>query len=225
MTARKPEIIIIGAGGHARVLIDVLRRLGLEPAAAVDVNAALHGTKLDDVPVIGADETVFARVATDVVLVNGQGNVPSIGSSGLARRRAVFTKFVDRGYSFMSVVSPDAMVSSRAIVGAGAQILTRVVVHPGSNVGANTIVNTAARLDHDCIVGAHSHIAPGTVLCGGVAVGEECHVGAAAVVVPGIRIGARAVVGAGAVVTADVAPGSTTLGVPAKRRSTLESEI
>jgi len=218
MISPRPEIIIIGAGGHARVLIDVLRRLGLQPAAAVDVNSALHGSQLDEVPVIGGDEAVFVRATSDVVLVNGQGNVPNIGSSGLARRRAVYMKFVERGYAFLTVVSPDAFVSPRAQIGIGAQILTQTIVHPGSSVGANTIVNTAALLDHDCIVGAHSHIAPGTVLCGRVHVGEECHIGAAAVVVPGIRIGDRAVAGAGAVVTADVAPGTTTLGVPARRR-------
>jgi sugar O-acyltransferase (sialic acid O-acetyltransferase NeuD family) len=218
MNAPKRDIIIVGAGGHARVLIDVLRRLGLEPAGAVDINPALHGSRLDDVPVIGDDGAVYARSGDDVLLVNGQGNVPRLSASGLHRRRAVFMKFVERGYTFMSVVSPDAIVSPRAVIGAGAQILTQAIVHPGSSVGMNTIVNTAARIDHDCSVGAHSHIAPGTILCGGVHIGEECHIGAGAVVVPGVRVGDRVVGGGRPVGTADAAPGTTVLGNPAKQR-------
>lgn len=205
------EIIVIGAGGHARVLIDILRQMGLTPAAAVDANPALHHTTLDDVPVIGGDDSVFARACASVILVNGQGNVPRIGASGLARRRNVYAKFVGGGYTFMSVVSPDAYISPQAIIGVGAQILTRAIIHPGAKVGVNTIVNTCAQLDHDCVVGDHSHVAPGTILCGGVVIGDECHVGASAVVAPGIKIGAGAVAGAGAVVTRDVAPGETVL--------------
>lgn len=216
------DIIIIGAGGHARVLIDVLRAMGARPTAAVDANPALHGGELDGVPIIGGDERVFARAAADVVLVNAQGNVPTLTGSGLARRRKVFEKFIERGYTFMSVISPTAVVSPHATISPGAQVLIRAVVNAGARVAANAIVNTGAQLDHDCSLGAHSHVAPGAVLCGGVHIGEECHVGAGAVVIPQTRIGAGATIGAGAAVVADVHAATCVLGVPAKNPRPLD---
>ncbi len=212
----KPEIIVIGAGGHARVLIDILRRRGEVVAAAIDANPALHGKPLDGVPVIGGDDAVLARDPAAVLLVNGVGNIPGKGTSGLGRRRAVFERFMARGYRFMGVISPDAMVSSGAAVDSTAQVVTGAIVHPGAVIGANAIVNTGAQIDHDCILAAHSHVAPGAVLCGAVRVGAEAHVGAGAVVVPGIAIGEGAVIGAGAVVNADVPAGSMVLGIPAR---------
>jgi sugar O-acyltransferase (sialic acid O-acetyltransferase NeuD family) len=211
-----PDIIIIGAGGHCRVLIDILHRRGLRVAAAVDIDVRLHGREVDGVPVIGSDEAIFIRDPADVRLVCGNGNVPGGGVSGLARRRGIFERFSARGYAFMSVVSRDAIVSNTAVLENAAQVITGAIVHPGSVVGVNCIINTGARVDHDCIIGRHSHIAPGAVLCGGVVVGPECHIGAGAVVVPQIKIGEGAVIAAGAVVIADVAAGATVRGIPAK---------
>jgi sugar O-acyltransferase (sialic acid O-acetyltransferase NeuD family) len=212
----EPEIIIIGAGGHCRVLIDVLRRRGLHIASAVDIDVRLHGREVDGVPVIGSDEAVFIRDPADVRLVCGNGNIPGGGASGLVRRRGVFERFSARGYTFMSVVSRDAIVSNTAVLENAVQVITGAIIHPGSVVGVNCIINTGARVDHDCIIGPHSHVAPGAVLCGGVIVGPECHIGAGAVVVPQIKIGEGAVIAAGAVVIADVAAGATVRGIPAK---------
>ena len=214
----EPDIIIVGAGGHARVLIDVMRRRGLTVAGAVDIDVRLHGREVDGVPVIGSDEAIFIRDPADVRLVCGQGNVPGGGVSGLARRRGVFERFIARGYAFMSVVSRDAIISNTAVLENAAQVFTGAIVHPGSVIGLNTIINTGAQVDHDCIIGPHSHIAPGTVLCGGVIVGAECHIGAGAVVIPQIKIGEGAVVGAGAVVVEDVPAATTVFGNPARKK-------
>ncbi len=211
-----PEIIVVGAGGHARVLIDILRRQGEAVAAAIDINPALHGTLLDGVPVIGGDDAVRHRDAAAVILVNAVGNVPGRGTSGLGQRRAVFERFAAAGYRFRGVVSQDAVVSARASLDPTAQIVTGAIIHPGTAVGANVIVNTGAQADHDCVLGAHSHLAPGAVLCGGVRVGTEAHIGAGAVVIQGVAIGDLAVIGAGAVVTADVPAGAVVLGIPAR---------
>ena len=211
-----PDIIVVCAGGHGRVVIDVLRRGGETVAALVDADPRLHGQSIDGVPIIGGDEAVMARPVADVMLVNALGNAPVRGDSRLSGRRRLFERFVAAGYRFRSVVSRDAYVSPAAILDGACHIITGAIVHPGAVIGLDVIINTGARIDHDCRIGAHSHIAPGAILCGGVVLGAECHVGAGATIVQNIRVGAGAVIGAGAVVLADVAPGVAVLGVPAR---------
>ena len=215
MTVNK-EIIVLCAGGHARVVIDILRRSGQAPAALVDNDSLLHNTKIDGIPVIGADDSVFERDSKSVVLVNALGNAPKTGDSMLGPRRDLFEKFTVKGYAFLKVCSPDALVSEHTVLGEGCHIINGVIINPGCTVGGNSIINTGAQLDHDCEVGSHSHIGPGAVLSGGVRVERECHVGAGAVVTQSITIGAGAIVGAGAVVVKNVAPGATVFGNPAK---------
>ena len=91
-----------------------------------------------------------------------------------------------------------------------------VVVQPGSCLGENVIVNTGARVDHDCLVDAHAHIAPGAILCGNVQIGKGAHIGTGANILPGKKVGAGSIVGAGAVVVDDVPPGITVVGIPAR---------
>jgi len=215
-----PDLFVLCAGGHARVVIDILRRQGRAIAGLLDDNAGYHGTAIDDVPVIGGRDKVLDYAPAQVVLVNALGNMPRRGNAGLGLRRTFFAYFKDKGYRFETVISPDATVSPRAVLKEGVHIITGAIVHPGCVVGANAIVNTGAQLDHDCRVGDHSHIAPGAVLCGNVTVGEDCHIGAGAIIVPGITVGTGAVVAAGAVVVADVAPGGTVMGLAARAPGT-----
>jgi sugar O-acyltransferase (sialic acid O-acetyltransferase NeuD family) len=210
------EIVVLCAGGHARVLVDILRRSGQTVIALIDNDSSLRGTKLDGVPITGDDKSVFERDPNSVVLVNALGNAPKFGDSMLRPRREIFDAFSSKGYSFLKVCSPDAVVSGHVDLGDGCQVISGVIINPGCSVGANSIVNTGAQLDHDCEVGHHSHIGPGAVLCGAVRIGDSCHVGTGAVVTQGVCIGADAVVGAGAVVVKNVSPGATVLGNPAK---------
>jgi len=212
----RSEIIVVCAGGHGRVVIDILRRAGHAVAAVVDINPRLHGSTLDGVTVIGNDDAVFARKTADVMLVNARGNLPKRGAGGLDGRRQVYERFTARGYKFMQVLSRDAVISAAAMLEDSCHVITGAIIHPGAVIGRDAIINTGARVDHDCRIGAHSHIAPGAILCGNVTVGAECHIGAGAVVTQNITIGPGALVGAGAVVVADVAPGATVLGSPAR---------
>jgi UDP-perosamine 4-acetyltransferase len=205
-------VLILGAGGHGRVLMDILRSNGGTLLGILDRDAALHGTQIDDLAVLGDDRLVAKYAAGAVLLANGLGNRARSGDSGLGARRALFTAFKANGYQFVSVVSRDATVSPRAILEEGCQIIARAVVHPGCVIGANAIVNTGAQVDHDCIIGAHSHVAPGAVLCGNVTVGVGSHIGAGAVVIEGVKIGAGAIVPAGCVVTREVIAGATVSG-------------
>ncbi len=200
------EIIVIGAGGHARVVIAELRAGGHRFAGVVDADPARHGQVLDDVPILGGDAVIDARAPADVILANAIGNRGAkIGDSALGRRRAVFEKFAARGYRFASVISTSAVIAKAAQLGPGCHVMAGAIIQPAAVIGANTIVNTGAQVDHDCVIGAHCHITPGAVLCGAVTLGDEVHVGAGAVIVLGVKIGSHAMVGAGAVREVSVA--------------------
>lgn len=204
-------LIVIGAGGHAKVLIEALLRSGMPLAGIVDADPARHGTTLLDQPIRGGDELILAHAPAEVLLVNGLGSIadPSL-------RIRIFETFKGHGYRFETVIHPSAIVASDALFGEGVQVMAGTVMQPGCRLGDNSIINTGATLDHDCLIGKHVHIAPGVTLSGGVTVGEGAHIGTGATVIQGITIGPKAVVGAGAVVIRDVAANSTVSGVPAK---------
>ncbi|HEX3032888.1 MAG TPA: NeuD/PglB/VioB family sugar acetyltransferase, partial [Bacillota bacterium] len=131
-------------------------------------------------------------------------------------RSKLFDKFKADGYSFASVIHPSAIIGYDVELGEGVQILAGAIIQPGSRVGANTIINTKASLDHDCIIGAQVHVAPGVTMSGNVRIADGVHIGTGAVLIQGISVGRNSLVGAGAVVIRDVTAESTVVGVPAK---------
>ncbi len=200
--------IILGGGGHARVLLDSLRRLGTEPAGMTE---PVPGPGLPGVAAIGNDEAVLALDPQDVTLVNAIGETGDTGP-----RRTLFERFRQRGFRFLTVIHPSAIVAGDATIGEGTQIMAGAVIQTGCKIGANVIVNTRASLDHDCVVGDHVHLAPGAIVCGGVAIGSGVHVGSGATIIQGIKLGAGCVIAAGAVVVRDVGDGLRMAGVPAR---------
>lgn len=209
--AQRP-IIVLGAGGHAKVVIDTLLALGREIAGIADPDPETHGKDVLGVSVLGGEEAVEARAAGDISLANGVG---STGDAG--RRKDVFERFRDKGYEFVSVVHPSAVVAAGVSPGHGAQIMAGAIIQPDCRIGENTVINTGAQVDHDCIIGDHVHVAPGAVLGGTVIVGAETHIGAGATVIQNTAIGDRCLVAAGAVVTEDLADGTKVAGVPARK--------
>jgi len=203
--------IIIGAGGHASVLISVLKTLNINILGIVDVEFNKIGKKQKDIPVLGNDDKIMSYLPDDIELVNGIGSI-----SSTEKRKDVYVKFKKDGYSFASVVHPSAIIMNDVQLGEGVQIMAGAIVQTGCVIGNNSIINTGAIVDHDCIIGEHVHIAPGVVLSGGINIGDMTHIGAAATIIQGIEIGQRVVVGAGAVVIADIPSGVKALGVPAK---------
>ncbi|WP_050479716.1 acetyltransferase [Herbaspirillum rhizosphaerae] len=204
-----PDIIILGAGGHARVLLKALA--GATVLGLTDPDPAKAGGAIAGIPILGTDDALKAYAVDKVVLVNGIG---SVGSN--ERRRDLFARYKQIGYAFLNVCHPSAVVADDVLLGEGVQIMAGAILQTGCSVGENSIVNTGAVVDHDCGIGRHVHIAPGAVLSGGVEVGDNAHVGAGATVIQGVRIGANSLVGAGAVVVRDVPPGVRVAGVPAK---------
>lgn len=201
------SLIVLCAGGHARVVIEALLSRGIRPAGVTDRDAARIGQAIGGVPITGSDDDILKMAADRFELANGLGNRASRTDSGLSGRRALFDRFAALGYRFPVIWHASAVIASDAQLGDGAQVMAGAVIQPAARIGRNVLVNTRAVVEHDCIIGDHAHIAPGAVLCGGVSIGESVHVGAGAVVLVGVKVGAGAVVAAGAVVTKDVAAG------------------
>ncbi len=204
-------VIMLGAGGHAKVLIDTLQLSGRHIVGIADNDISRHSETILGVPVIGGDEAVFSHPPAGVALVNGLGSVKSTEA-----REKLFFKFKKAGYFFANVIHSTATVSSYAQVGEGAQIMAGAVVQTGCTIGINSIINTRASVDHDCRIGDHAHIAPGATLSGNVDVGDNVHIGTGAVVIQGIKIGRGSTVAAGAVVVRDVPPAAIVKGVPGR---------
>ena len=202
------SLIVLCAGGHARVVIEALLSRGIRPTAVTDSDAARVGQSVGGIPITGPDEDILRMDVKSIELANGLGNRASRTDAGLTGRRALFDRFVAAGYRFPVISHVSAVIASDTSLGDGAQIMAGAVVQPAARIGRNVLVNSRAVVEHDCRVGDHAHIAPGAVLCGGVSIGESAHIGAGAVVLVGVSVGAGAVVAAGAVVTRDVAPGA-----------------
>lgn len=204
-------ILVLGAGGHAKVVIDALAAIGATVVGIADPDPKTCGRTILNVPVIGGDETVEAWATDEITLANG------VGSTGnVSVRREVFERFHSRGYDFETIIHPSAIVSAETEIGVGAQIMAGVIIQPGTRIGLNTIVNTGAQIDHDGSIGDHVHISPGAVLSGTVSVGSGTHIGAGATIIQDITIGDDCLVAAGAVVTRNLADGSRVAGVPAR---------
>lgn len=204
-------VIILGGGGHAKVLIDALRASSIKILGVTDKDPARHNTLIMGVPVLGDDSVLDRQRPGSVLLVNGLGSV-----SVSPVRAMLYDFFKKKGYSFTNVLHPTAVVASGVILGEGAQIMAGAIIQPGSRVGANAIINTHVTVDHDCEIDDHVHLAPGVTLSGGVRVGAKTHIGTGAVVIQGISIGMNCMIAAGAVVVSDVPSGVLVAGLPAK---------
>jgi len=203
--------VILGAGGHARVVLDAMRSRGLVlPECALDSGKA--GASIDGIPVGGGDELLPLLAERGIThFIVGIGG---LGTSLL--RPQLWEKAVRAGLAPLGVVHAEALVAESASVGAGAQILARAVVNAGACVGKGSIVNTSAVVEHDCRVGDFCHLAPMSCLGGGVSVGDNSHIGLAAVVREYRKIGFSTVVGTGAAVVSDLPDRCMAVGVPAK---------
>lgn len=202
-------VILLGGGGHARVLLGMLRRMQVEVLGVVDPVLAVGDDWLG-CRVLGGDDAVAGYGVEQVELVNGIGSMPKDAGS----RARVFQQFRSLGYRFASVIDPRAFVADDVELAMGVQVMAGVIIQAGTIIAENSIVNSGAIVEHDCRIGRHVHIAPGATLCGAVNVADETHIGAGAVVIQGVRIGSRSIVGAASVVTRDV--GSRQIVYPAR---------
>jgi UDP-perosamine 4-acetyltransferase len=204
------EVVIIGAGGHGKVVLDILRADGrFRPVGFVDNNPSLLDSYVCGLPVLGPINALPR--------LKRQGVRRAIIAIGDNRQRQRQRGELDAaGFELVNVVHPTAFVSPRATLGRGVVVAPRASVVTEARIGDLAIVNTAAVVDHECEVGEAAHVAPGAVLAGRVRVGRGAFIGIGAKVIQCRSIGAFAVVGAGAAVIHDVPAGATAVGVPAR---------
>lgn len=200
--------LIIGAGGHGRVVASLAERSGHRVGGFLD-----HGAELmvEGFPILGGDDYLDLALAQDFHIAMG------LGSRNAWKRRQALCDHIDsKGLNAPRLIDPDTTISSSVEIGSGTQVLMGARVQNGASIGEWCIVNTAAVIEHDCRIYSNAHVAPGAVLCGGVTVGEGSFVGAGSVVKEGVSIGSGATIGLGSVVIHDVADGQTVVGVPAR---------
>ncbi len=205
-------VIVVGAGGHAKVLIDALLLSGARVLGCTDADPARRGGHVLGVPILGDDTALDAHGRDAVDLVIGVGS-----TRAQPLRRQLHGRLGAAGWRIVGVRHPACIVAPSARIGQFVQVLAGAIVQAGATVGEATIVNTGAVVEHDVQVGAFCHVAPRALLCGDVIIGDGVHVGAGAVVLQSLRLGAGMVVGAGAVVTASQDAAGLLVGVPARR--------
>jgi sugar O-acyltransferase (sialic acid O-acetyltransferase NeuD family) len=210
---KSDSLILLGGGGHGRVLIAALLASGRKKdvIGIIDPMAAKLGSKVAEIPVLGKEEKLdFDYPPTQVKLLNGVG---SVGST--AKRSEVYNKFLQDDYKFAAVIHPTAYIADDVVVGSGVQIMAGVVIQTGCIIGDNVLINSGVVIEHDTKIADHAHIATGAVLAGGVEVGVGAHIGCGATIIQGVVVGAKSVVGAGSVVLENVPQGVVVVGVPA----------
>ena len=206
-------IVILGGGGHARVVAEALRAAGHVVVGYVARSRTPGFSSV--LSHLGTDAALGGAGLrpADVALANGIGPRPR---EGRELRAALHHALKRRGFAFATVLHPAATVAGGVVLEEGCQVMAGAVVQPGVRLGVGAVVNTRAVVDHDGTVGAHAHVAPGAVLCGAVRVGDEAFVGASATIVPRVVVGRGALVAAGALVRRNVAAGACVMGVPAR---------
>ncbi len=206
-------VIVIGCGGHSRVVASCLRAIDKTIVAftSLDPRRECAGVDAD----VCSDEEACAKYSPeDVELVMGIG--PVVMHAGGNAIGEVVKRYRALGYRFIGFQHPSAWVAAESKVAATAQIHAGATIQPGASIGEFSIINTHASVDHDCSIGNYCHVAPGATLCGSVTVGDGTYIGAGSTIIQGVRIGDKSFVAAGACVVRDLAEKCSVRGVPAR---------
>ena len=196
------DLIIIGGGGHAKVIADIATETGYKILGFLDDNPDI--SKLLCHSHLGGinDAAKFADKAEFVI---------AIGNNNM--RKTISEKF---NLKFATLVHPTAIIGSEVEIGDGSVVMANAVINACAKIGSHCIVNTAAVIEHDCTIGDFTHISPNATLCGTVKIGNNCHIGAGATVINNITICPDCIIGAGAIVIKDIESAGTYVGIPAK---------
>jgi UDP-perosamine 4-acetyltransferase len=204
-------VVIYGAGGQARVLLELMARAGIGPLAGiVDDNPQLQGANIDGVAILGTSDRLASLLAVHRI----HRAVIAVGNNANRKRLADHARSL--GLRLPVLIHPNAYVSPTAKLADGTVVMAGAVIAAYAAIGACGIVNTRASVDHDCSLGDDVHIAPGVTLAGSVTVGNRTLIGVGATILPNLHVGDDSIVGAGAVVIHDVPSNTTVVGNPAR---------
>lgn len=206
------SIILIGAGGHAKSIMDSMLKQKKWHIIGILDDASKVGQALMGIPVIGTDDRLEELYQQGVkqafIAVGSVGNVTV--------RQRIYKRLSKIGYHCPNIIDPTAILAEEVELGSGNFIGKRAIINSGSKIGNQTIINSGAIVEHDCLIEDFVHVAPGTTLCGNVHIGKETHIGAHSVVIQGKKIGEKVLVGAGSVVIKDIADGKKAYGNPCR---------
>lgn len=194
------EVLLYGAGGHAKVIRDIVEACGMTVAGIVDDNPSIN--RFMEMEVLHHTATLSSPV------------IVSIGINGT--RKKVVERLMKQNLTFGKAIHPKAIVSPYATVNEGSVVMQGAILQSGVQVGKHVIVNTGASIDHDCILADYTHVSPHATLCGEVTIEEGSWIGAGSVVIQGVHIGKNVVIGAGSVVCKDIPDHVIAYGNPCK---------
>jgi sugar O-acyltransferase (sialic acid O-acetyltransferase NeuD family) len=203
-------LVVFGAGGHAKVVIDAARASGRTPAVVVD--DAPRSDSLDGIPTLSTQEDAWRELKRFRFVV-------AVGNNGV--RQKLFEDLCNRGGEPETIVHPFSCVAASARIGAGTVVFPGVVVNAGADIGENCILNTGCRIDHDCRIRPHAHICPGVSLAGAVSIGARSMIGVGSCSIQGIAVGDDVTVGAGSVIVRNIPDNCVAYGNPARVRRNL----
>jgi len=205
------RIVVIGGGGHARVLISILKKIGYNIAGYTDRDD--RGVILG-IPYLGGDS-----ILPEIVRGNdGCSAIIGVGKIDTSDLRLKLQKEVEvLGFSIPIIVSPKAIINEGVKLGIGTAVFDAAVINSGTETGMACILNTNCTVEHDCQIGDNVHIAPGVTISGGVAIGDNCMIGTGAIIIQSVNICANCLIGAGATVVKDLTIPGTYVGNPAEK--------
>jgi len=206
----RPRCVIMGAGGHGRVVLDILLCAGqYEVVAFLDSNPALHGRRMDGLSILG-DLKALPELRSQGVT----HAVVAIGDNGV--RRSMAEQIERAGFELINAIHPSANLARNVSLGRNVVVAAGALVCAHCQVGDSVILNTGCIVDHETMIGTAAHVCPGSRIAGRVSIESGAFVGIGATILQGLRIGCEAIIGGGAVVIEDVEPLTTVVGVPAR---------
>ncbi len=204
------KIVIFGAGGHGRVVLDIVKQSQqYEIAGFLDSNKTLHGKIIDGLPVLG-DISILSSLYKESI----KGAIIAIGDNRVRKEFANMVK--ENAFCLINAIHPNSSIAQNARIGEGVVIAAGSIICTHAQIGNNVIINTGAIIEHECAIGDNVHIAPGVRIAGGTLVGDGTYIGIGSTIVQYLKIGRNSVIGAGAVVTEDIPDNVTVVGIPGK---------
>lgn len=207
------KIILVGAGGHCKSVLDSIKESNQYEIVGIIEKSICNG-KVLDVDIIGDDNMLKSFYESGI-----NNAFITVGSIGDVRiRRKIYNNLKSIGFKIPVIIDKTAVVSKYAEIEEGVFIGKGAVVNANAIIKSNAIINTGAIVEHDCVIGEFAHLSPRSTLCGEVEVGSNTHIGASAIVIQGIKIGENSIVGAGSVIVKDVEEQQKVFGNPGRKR-------
>lgn len=210
--SEKKKLILIGAGGHAKVIIDSIDKEEYEIVGLLDKDSSAIGESINGIKIIGTDADAQSfiqdRTVHAIIAIGNMGNFHI--------REELYKRISELGYKFTNVIHKTSIISKSVRLGTGNVIMPGCIINSGAVIKDNSIINTGAIIEHDVEIGDNVHIAPGVVISGGTKIGNNTLIGVGSTIIQGIKIGNNCIIGAGSTVIKDINDNSLAVGTPAK---------